>query len=756
MAESYTESSEQMKLIKANELLQQKIEEHRHSEERLRESEEALRALFENTVLGVYRTTPDGTILMANSALVHMLGYESFEELARRNLEEDGFEPEYPRSVFKEQIERDGQIVGLESAWIRKDGSPLFVCENARVVCDRTGAILYYEGTVEDITERKHVEEELKRSEERYRAVVEDQTELICRFLPDGTLTFVNEAYCRYFNKKREELMGKSFMPFILNEDRKRAKRYLAFPTPENPMNTIEHRVVSPEGEVRWQQWTDRAIFDDHGHIMEFQSVGRDITERKRTEEALRSERDKLKALIDGLNRTGIGIDIVGIDHRILLQNAVLKEEFGDLTGKLCYEAYMGLENPCDQCPMVKAVKNNTVESADLVNIHGRIIELISAPLLNPDKTIDRAIEVAIDNTERIEAEKALRESQLKFRRLFMGNPEAAVYLDSDFHILDVNPRFKELFRYSLDEIKGEHINIIVPEDEIREKEVLKEAANRNVYHDTVRKKKDGALVSVSISAAPITVEDHHIGYIVLYKDISRLKAAEDALKRVLEKLETVNEKLRVVGSITRHDVRNRLSTIVGSIYLVKRSVTEDHIIVPYLTDIELTCQQIERTFDFARTYEKLGIEELVYIDVKESLAEAVMLFTDLNVRVANECKGLTVLADSLLRHLFYNLIDNSMKHGKTVSQIRVYYKEDKDNLKLIYEDDGIGIPKSEKEKIFAEAYGKDTGYGLYIVRKMCEAYHWTIQESGTPGRGVTFTMIIKNQNRELPSYMYS
>ncbi|MCK4885702.1 ATP-binding protein, partial [Candidatus Bathyarchaeota archaeon] len=95
-------------------------------------------------------------------------------------------------------------------------------------------------------------------------------------------------------------------------------------------------------------------------------------------------------------------------------------------------------------------------------------------------------------------------------------------------------------------------------------------------------------------------------------------------------------------------------------------------------------------------------------------------------------------------RQLFYNLIDNSLKHGEKVSRIRVHYEEaGKDKLKLVYEDDGVGIPKAEKEKIFTEGYGKDNGYGLYLIRKMCEVYGWTIKETGKHGKGTQFTITI-------------
>ena len=142
----------------------------KESEKWLRESEERFRDLFKNSVLGIYKTTPDGRILMANPALVRMLGYTSFEELSKRNLEEEGFEPAYPRSDFKELIEREGQIIGLESAWIRRDKTTLFVRENTRAIYDDAGNILCYEGTVEDITKRKKAEEAFQKERDKLRA----------------------------------------------------------------------------------------------------------------------------------------------------------------------------------------------------------------------------------------------------------------------------------------------------------------------------------------------------------------------------------------------------------------------------------------------------------------------------------------------------------------------------------------------------------------------------------------------------------
>lgn len=152
-----------------------------------------------------------------------------------------------------------------------------------------------------DITERKQAEEALRQSEARYRAIVEDQTELLCRFKPDGTLTFVNDAYCRYFDKKPEELIGHPFGPFILHEDREKVAQYIASLSPENPVGTIEERIVLPSGEIRWQQWSDRAIFNEQGNLVEFQSVGRDITDCKQAEESLRKSEATNRTLLNAI-----------------------------------------------------------------------------------------------------------------------------------------------------------------------------------------------------------------------------------------------------------------------------------------------------------------------------------------------------------------------------------------------------------------------------------------------------------------------
>jgi PAS domain S-box-containing protein len=149
---------------------------------------------------------------------------------------------------------------------------------------------------ITDTTGQLAARKALERSEARYRAIVEDQTELICRFLPDGALTFVNDAYCRYFGKRSEELIGHDFLDIMIPEsEREPIRQELAAFTVDNPVLTTVRQTAPPRG--RWRQWVTRAFFDDKGRIVEFQAAGRDITEIKQGEAALLHYRQELRAL---------------------------------------------------------------------------------------------------------------------------------------------------------------------------------------------------------------------------------------------------------------------------------------------------------------------------------------------------------------------------------------------------------------------------------------------------------------------------
>jgi PAS domain S-box-containing protein len=179
----------------------------------------------------------------------------------------------------------------------------------------------------------KQSEEALRESEARYRAIVEDQTELICRWRPDGTITYVNEAYCRYFGMSTDTLVGNRFVPLIYTEDREKVSKHLSMIGRECPVGDLEHRVVLENGEIRWQKWTNRVLFDEEGSVREFQSVGRDITVRKQAEEAIRESEEKFRTLT---RHSPVGICLTDIQGICQLVN----DRWSEMTGLSSEETY--------------------------------------------------------------------------------------------------------------------------------------------------------------------------------------------------------------------------------------------------------------------------------------------------------------------------------------------------------------------------------------------------------------------------------
>jgi len=190
------------------------ITERKKALELLKESEERFRSLYENSTIGLYRTTPQGEILLANKTLIDMLGYSSFDELCKRNLNQEGFEPGYERKSFIEKIEKDGIVKGLESAWKRKDGRTIYVRESARAVKDADGKILYFDGTVEDITELKKIHDELLEAKEKAESANKLKDAFIANISHEirtplngilGMISLIKESFEKYIGEEEEQ-----------------------------------------------------------------------------------------------------------------------------------------------------------------------------------------------------------------------------------------------------------------------------------------------------------------------------------------------------------------------------------------------------------------------------------------------------------------------------------------------------------------------------------------------------------------------
>ncbi|MFO7897734.1 MAG: PAS domain S-box protein, partial [Planctomycetota bacterium] len=250
------------------------ITERLRAEEEVRRSQALLRAAVESMPFDFFALGNDGRYILENSVCREHWG----DLIGQRPEDVDVPADARERWLSNNRRAFAGQTVHEETAYtVGSEKRHLYNIIAPIRADDQPLGIL---GINIDITERKEAEEALRESEERYRRVVEDQTELICRFVEDGTLTFVNGAYRRYFGKTEAELLGHSFTPLIPEEERPKDRSHIRSLSREQPVGTVEHRVVRPDGSTRWMQWTNRMLFDDQGEFVEYQAVGRDITEQ--------------------------------------------------------------------------------------------------------------------------------------------------------------------------------------------------------------------------------------------------------------------------------------------------------------------------------------------------------------------------------------------------------------------------------------------------------------------------------------------
>jgi PAS domain S-box-containing protein len=449
----------------------------------------------------------------------------------------------------------------------------------------------------------------------------------------------------------------------------------------------------------------------------------RDAVDRKKAEEALRTERDRLEIVTESI---GAGLAVISEDYRILWANKVIKRLFGDVEGKTCYSTYDQRSAICPKCgvrEVFESGKDKAVHEQVGKGVDGKIIwsESIVTPIKDKGGKVTAAVEVVVPVTERKKAEE-----EIESLAIFLSeNPNPILRIAKDGVILYANAAAKSI----LSELKI-GIGQLAPHQWRR---LVSDALDSGLRKEVEAENEDRMFLFIITPVA-------NSAYVNAYGiDVTERNKA-------LERLSILNEKLRVVGKLTKHDVRNKLSAVLGNTYLAEKTLPNDHKALAYLKEIELACLQTTRVLDFAAAYESLGVEGLTLMDVDKAVEEAVSLISELKgVKIMNNCQGLTVMADSVLRQLFFNLIQNSLKHGKNVSQIKIHYEEGKDRLKLLYEDDGVGISKADKPKLFEGGFttGNGSGYGLYLIKRMMDIYGWTIEEEGEPGKGAKFVISI-------------
>ena len=375
-----------------------------------------------------------------------------------------GPEPEGPLSVYlrpedrrtlTERLTLEGRVDGFEAQLRLRDGGTMWALVSARPL--GIGGQLAMLTVVTDISDRRAMEQALRESEQRFRAVVDVQGEFIIRQRPDGMLTFVNDAFCRFRGMTHEQMLGGyNDLMALPPPAQEEVLRQWASLSPERPTTTYDLALDEPDGSMRWEQWTDTAIFDAERRLVEYQSVGRDITEQKLAERALRESEERLRTIAEGVP---LPVAIARTDvPEILFANARAIEAFGLGTGPQPEVIARTWVRPVDRSVLLERLEvSGRVDNydAELRRADGSTLwALVSARAMRFDGKPAMFTAIA-DISEQKAMEEALRASEARLAA-FMDHAPVGMYVkDRERRYVIANPEMAKVFGRPVAEMLG-------------------------------------------------------------------------------------------------------------------------------------------------------------------------------------------------------------------------------------------------------------------------------------------------------------
>jgi PAS domain S-box-containing protein len=733
----------------------------------LGERERHYRALMDQAVDSILllEYPPDGlpVIRDANAATLKMHGYTP-EELIGNSIM--FLDPHIGEQRIREiaVAMKEEKSLTFETLHQRKDGSKFNVEVHIKGL--NFGSEVWAIAIERDVTERKRAQEALRSSEARYKALFEQAGDSILLMeIQLGQLPIIrdaNSSALRVLGYSREELLGKPISFIDPNADVPKTDMLIKHLREKNK-HSFETKHRRKDGSIMEVEALVKAI--RIGSDIWFLSIHRDITARKLAETALKRSEAQFRALFDHsvdsififrVNEAGNMI-IVDANPAACKTHGYAREELIDesislIDKNVTSEQARIIKEKLSDTPIVMRVKHQRKDGS-VFDVEASIIRMIL-----DGKSVGVSFERNI--TEQSNIEKSLRMGDARFRALYDNSYDAVLLMKPDGRIVSANATACRMFGWSEQELKELGRSSVFVMDERTYKAIQNREITGQAKAELTFRRKDGSTFEGDITSTSFIEPNGEKSVSLIIRDITERKKAELNLKESSEKIKAMNEKLRVVGSLTRHDVKNKLSIINANIYLLKKRLGNDPELAKYLDAINTAVLSSDKLFEFSRLYEKIGADELTLINVEDCFNEAVALTPNLiGVEVTNEYKGVTVTADSLLRQLFYNFIDNSLKHGVKVTRIKAYLTRNEQATTLFYEDNGIGISAENKQKLFTESFttGKGSGLGLRLAKRMVDVYGWSIKETGVPDEGVRFEITIPNsynQNKSLADFL--
>ncbi len=740
------------------------ITERKQIEDALTESEEKYRAFFSTSRDFVFITSPEGTFIDFSDAALETLGYDSSEELSSIRIKDlyvnpaererhlraiagQGFTKDYPLDIKK----KDGSVIHtLISSVIRKDSK---------------GNVIGFQGTVRDVTVQKRMEMALVESEERYNSLFTNNYSISLLIDPEsGMIVDANAAACKYYGYSPEQIREMGIYE-INRIDKERVIRNLKEAKKEKERHFFSTHFLS-DGKQRNVEIYSGPI-RVNGKTL-FYSIIHDVTDRVKAEEELKSSRRFIEHTLTTTPALIYIYDIV--EGRNVYTNRGIFETLGYTPEEISVmgqDLFLKILHPEDAGWVVQHhARFSNLPDSTILEIEYRMKHadgswrwLHSRDIIferTPDGAVKQILGSSIDITDRKMVEEALRESERRMMDIISFLPDATLVIDKNGTVLAWNRAMEEMTGVPAEQMIGKAnyeyalpfyherrpitVDLVLHDDPAvvaKYPFMLKEGRSRRseIFIPHLNKGRGAYLWFM---ASPLYNADGNLmGAIESIRDITDRKQAEEALRQA-------NKKLNILSSITRHDLKNQLLSLNGYLGISKKYLGDAVKLSEFIQKEEKITQNMERQILFTKGYECIGVNAPVWQDCRKLIDIAAKQAPLGQIIMKNDLPaGIEVFADPLIVKVFYNLMDNAVRYGGKITTIRFAVEDHDGNHVVVCEDDGVGVPVEEKEKIFERGFGKNTGLGLALAWEILDITGITIRETGEPGKGARFEMMV-------------
>lgn len=778
----------QERLLAAHNDLERQVNALRRSERQASENEARFRAIFEHSPYAISITGPTGAYLAVNPAFERDSGHSASEAIGRTPVELGMMNEETYREIGTELIQK-GRVEQLPFTTRRADGEEGYALFSAiRIVFDNQAAVM---AIVIDITEQTRAEKTIREKNEEIDQFFSTSLDLFCIADTAGHFRRLNREWEAALGYSVEELEGHLFLDFVHPDDLDATLAAIAALDQQRPVLNFTNRYRHRDGSYRWIEWRStpmgdliyaaaRDITDRHeatARASRISALKQELIHGAPLEERLGRITDAVVEIFDadfariwlvrpgdlctsGCIHTAAPGGFHGCRDRAACLHLVASSGRYDRTdgshrrvplgaykiGQIASGDIPGfLTNDVQHDPRVHdhewATSLGLVSFAGfrLVSTEGALIGVLAVFSRHSVSESEHSLlqDLATTASQVIRTgtiERALQQSERQYRGIIENVEDGYIRSDQEGRLVMANPSAAEMLGYaSPDDLRGLSAAVLYRSPEGRAallRRVQETDHVRDLEIEMTR--RDGSSFWASVNAHQLFDDDGScVGMEGFVRDITERRRMETAIREA-------NRKLNLLNSITRHDVANQLTVLEGFVNLAADNPASDRA-GEYLEKVRSTARTIARQLEFTKTYQELGVRAPAWVRVN-GLIEGQ---APVPVELQENCGEWEVFADPMVTLVSANLLDNAARHGEGVTRVVVGCEEGTGGFVITVQDDGVGIPREEKERIFQKGVGKNTGLGLFLVREILGITGITIVENGEPGAGARFTIVV-------------